>query len=70
MMKIEDKNHKNRMYKGMQQPVKAKVLNSFHKKLAAQDASGESSDMNESEHLDKLFDFLLKTSSNPCRVVL
>ena len=33
-----------------------------------QDASDESSNMNESEHSDKLFDFFLyKTSNNTCR---
>ena len=31
-----------------------------------QDASEESSDMNESEHLDELFDFLFKTNNNTC----
>ena len=48
------------MYKGMQQMVKANIVNLLQKKLEAQDASVDSSDMNESEHLDKLFVFYTK----------
>ena len=48
------------MYKRMQQMVKAKIVNLLQKKLEAQDASDDSSDMNESEHLDKLFVFYSK----------
>ena len=51
----------------MQQTFKAKVTNSLHEKLEAQDASDKSSNMNESEHSDELFDFLHKTSNNTCR---
>ena len=48
----------------MQQTLKAKVTNLLEEKLEAQDASDESNDMNESEHSDELFDFLLKTRIN------
>ena len=51
----------------MQQTYKAKVTNLLEEKLEAQDASDESSDMNESEHSEELFDFLLKTSIHTCR---
>ena len=45
----------------------AKVTNLLPEKLEGQDASDESSNMNKSEHLDKLFDFLHKTNINTCR---
>ena len=51
----------------MQQTLKAKVTNLLQQKLEAQDASDESSDMSESEHSDKHFNFLHKTSNNTCR---
>ena len=51
----------------MQQTLKAKVTNLLQKKFEVQDASDESSDINESERADKLFDFLHKTSNNACR---
>ena len=46
--------------KRMQQTFKAKVpvLNSLQEKLEAQGASDESSDMNDSEHSDKLLLFI------------
>ena len=44
-------------HKGMQQTFKAKVTNLLQEKLEAQGASDEWSDMNESEHSDKRFDF-------------
>ena len=50
-----------------QQTVEAKVVNLLQEKSEAQDASNESSNMNESEHLDILFDVLYKTSNNTCR---
>ena len=50
----------------MQQTFKAKVTNLLQEILEAQDASDESSDLNESEHSDQLFDFLHKTSNNTC----
>ena len=50
----------------MQQTFKAKVTNLLQEKLEAQGASDESSDTNESESSDKLFDFLHKTSNNTC----
>ena len=46
--------------------VKAKVVNWLQEKLETQHASDETSDMNGSEHSDKLFDFLYKTSNNTC----
>ena len=47
---------------------KAKVVNLLQEKLEAQEASDESTDMSESEHLDKLFDFFLyKASNNTCQ---
>ena len=55
------------MDKGMQQTFKARVTNLLQEKLEAQDASDESNDMHESEHSDKVFDFLRKTSNNTCR---
>ena len=51
----------------MQQTFKAKVTNLLQEKLEGQDASDESSDMNESEHLDELFDFSPKRSNSTCR---
>ena len=52
----------------MQQTGKAKVVNSLQENLKCKDASDDSSDMNESEHSDKLFDFFLcKASNNTCR---
>ena len=51
----------------MQQTFKAKVTDLLQEILEAQDASDESSDLNESEHSDQLFDFLHKTSNNTCR---
>ena len=50
-----------------QQTVKAKVVDLLQEKLEAQHASDESSDMNASEHSEKLFDFSYKTSNNTCR---
>ena len=49
----------------MQQSVKLKVVNLQQKKLNR--AFDKSSNMNESEHSDKLFDFLYKTTNNTCR---
>ena len=49
----------------MQQTVKAKVVNLLCEKLKR--AFDKSSDMNESEHSDKLFDFSYKTNNNTCR---
>ena len=51
----------------MQQTLNAKVSNLLQEKLEAQDASDESSDMNERKPSDELFDFLHKTSINTCR---
>ena len=45
----------------MQQTFNAKVTNLLQEKLKAQDSFDDSSDMNESEHSDKVFDFLHKT---------
>ena len=44
----------------MQQTFKATVTNLLLAKLEAQDASDESSDMNESKHLDELLIFCTK----------
>ena len=51
----------------MQLTLKTKVVNLLQEKLEVQDASNESSDMNKSENLKKLFDFLYKTSNNTCQ---
>ena len=51
----------------MQQTFKAKVTNLLQQKLEAQDAFDESSNLNESEHSDKLLGFLHKTKNNTCR---
>ena len=51
----------------MQQTVKATVANLLLEKWEAQGASNEDNNLTESEHLDKIFDFLYKTSNNPCR---
>ena len=40
------------------------VVNLLHEKLEAENAFDDSSDINESEHLDKFFDFLHKTSNS------
>ena len=48
----------------MQQPVKAQVVKLLQEKLEMQDTSDESNDMNESEHLGELFNFLCKPSNN------
>ena len=55
------------MYKGVQKTFNAKVTNLLQEKLEAQDASDESSNMNESKPSDEVFDFLHKTSVNTCR---
>ena len=62
-MTIEDGNDKYE-YEGMQQTVKAKVVNLLQEKSEEQSASDESSDMNESAHSDQFFDFFYKTSNN------
>ena len=71
MMTIEDENDKDSFVnKGMQQTVKAKVVNLLREKLEAQeqqDVSDGGSDMDENEHSDKLFDFLFKGSNDTCR---
>ena len=51
----------------MQQTFKAKVTNLLQEKLEAQDASDEISNISKSEHSDKRFDFLHKTSNNTFR---
>ena len=71
MMTIEDENDEDSfVYKGMQQTVKAKVVNLLREKLEAQeqqDVSDGGSDMDENEHSDILFDFLFKGSNDTCR---
>ena len=71
MMTIEDGNDEDSfVYKGMQQTVKAKVVNLLREKLEAQeqqDVSDGGSDMDENEHSDELFDFLFKGSNDTCR---
>ena len=71
MMTIEDENDEDSfIYKGMQQTVKAKVVNLLREKLEAQeqqDVSDGGSDMDENEHSDELFDFLFKGSNETCR---
>ena len=63
-MTIEDNTDEDFfVYKGIQQTVKGRVVNLFLEKLEVQDTYGESSNMNESENLDKLFYFLYKTRS-------
>ena len=52
---------------GMQQTNKVKEANLFQEKLEEQDAFDESSDLNEREHTDKVFEFLYKTSINTCQ---
>ena len=44
----------------MQQAFKAKATNLLQEKLGGQDAYDEMGNTNESEHLDKLFDFYPK----------
>ena len=71
MMTIEDENVEDTfVYKGMQQTVKAKVVDLLREMLEVQerqDASDGGSDMNDNEHSDELFDFLFKTSNDTCR---
>ena len=71
MTTIEDENDEDSfVYKGMQQTVKAKVVNLLREKLEAQeqqDVSDGGSDMDENNHSDKLFDFLFKGSNDTCR---
>ena len=71
MMTIEDENDEDSfVYKGMQQTVKAKVVNLLREKLEAQeqqDVSDGGSDIDENEHSDKLFNFLFKGSNETCR---
>ena len=71
MMTIEDENDEDSfVYKGMQQTVKAKVVNLLREKLEAQeqqDVSDGGSDMDENEHSDELFGFLFKGSNETCR---
>ena len=65
MMTIEDENDEDSfVYKGMQQTVKAKVVNLLREKLEAQeqqDVSYGGSDMDENEHSD----FCLKAVNHP-----
>ena len=44
----------------MQQTFQTKVTNLLQEKLEPQGAFDDSSNMNRSEHLDKLFDFFIK----------
>ena len=71
MMTIEDENDEDSfVYKGMQQTVKAKVVNLLREKLEAQEQQNVSdggSDMDENKHSDKLFDLLFKGSNDTCR---
>ena len=68
MIIIENENDEDSIgHKGMQQTVKAKVVNLLKEKLETQDVSNESSDMNGSEHSYELFCFLHKTRNNFCR---
>ena len=54
----------------MQQTFKAKVTNLLQEKSEAQDTSDEMSDMNESEHSNKLFDFYTKQAKALAETVL
>ena len=54
----------------MQQTFTAKVINLLQENLEAQDASDESSNMNESEHSDKLMIFYTKRAITLAETVL
>ena len=65
MMTIEVENEETILcIKECSKRLNAKVTNLLQEKSEAPDASNESSVMNESEHSDKRFDFLHKTSNN------